>query len=101
MIAWRMRSMSPPVDRSMTVSEPKWTAVCSFSSSSSTLLVTAELPMLALILRAGGDADAHRLEPLLEVDLVGRDDHPAAGDFGADQLRLEALRAGRRIPFPA
>ena len=50
MIAWRMASMSPPVDRSMTVSEPRWTAVCSFSSSSSTLLVTAELPMLALIL---------------------------------------------------
>ena len=50
MIAWRMRSMSLPVERSITVSEPKWTAVCSLSSSSSTLLVTAELPMLALIL---------------------------------------------------
>ena len=42
--------MSLPVERSITVSAPKWTAMCSFSSSSSTLLVTAELPMLALIL---------------------------------------------------
>ncbi len=50
MIAWRMASMSPPVDRSITVSLPRWTAVCSFSSSSSILPVTAELPMLALIL---------------------------------------------------
>src|SRR5688572_8870939 len=50
MIAWRMPSMFPPVERSMTVSAPRWTAVCSFSSSSSTFPVTAELPMLALIL---------------------------------------------------
>src|SRR5262245_33067407 len=52
MMAARMTSMSPPVERSITVSEPRWTAVCSFSSSSSILLVTAELPMLALILQA-------------------------------------------------
>src|SRR5437588_1291045 len=50
MMAWRMASMLPPVDRSITVSAPRCTAVCSFSSSSSILLVTAELPMLALIL---------------------------------------------------
>ena len=43
--------MSSPVERSITVSAPKWTAVCSFSSSPSMSLVTAELPMLALILR--------------------------------------------------
>ena len=61
MIAWRIASMLPPVDRSITVSAPRWTAVCSLSSSSSTSLVTAELPMLALILHCG-DADAHRLE---------------------------------------
>ena len=76
------------------MSAPKWTAVCSFSSSPSMSLVTAELPMLALILRAGGDADAHRLQPLLEMDLVGGNDHPAAGDFVANQLRLEPLAAG-------
>src|SRR5262249_16462670 len=52
MMAWGMASMWPPVERSMTVSAPRWTAVCSFSSSSSILLVTAELPMLALILQA-------------------------------------------------
>ena len=64
MIAWRMASMLPPVDRSMTVSAPRWTAVCSFSSSSSTSLVTAELPMLALILQADATPMRHRLEPL-------------------------------------
>ena len=42
--------MLPPVERSITVSAPKLTAVCSLSSSSPTLEVTAELPMLALIL---------------------------------------------------
>ena len=52
MSAWRMPSMLPPVDRSMTVSAPRWTAVCSFSSSPSAVPVTAELPMLALILQA-------------------------------------------------
>ena len=51
MMPWRMPSMLPPVDRSMTVSEPRWTAMCSFSSSSSRVPVTAELPMLALILQ--------------------------------------------------
>ncbi len=50
MMARRMASMSRPVERSMTVSAPKWTAVCSFSSSPGASLVTAELPMLALIL---------------------------------------------------
>ena len=52
MMARRMPSMLPPVDRSMTVSAPRWTAVCNFSSSSSAVPVTAELPMLALILHA-------------------------------------------------
>ena len=56
------------------------------------LLVTAELPMLALILVLGGDADAHRLQPLGQVHLVGRNDHPAAGDFAADQLGFELSR---------
>ena len=45
-------------------------------------------------LALGGDADAHRLQPAAQVDLVGRDDHPAAGDFVADQLRLEAFALG-------
>src|SRR6516162_3247742 len=95
-MAWRMASMLPPVDRSMTVSAPRWTAVCSFSSSSSILLVTAELPMLALILHRPA-ADAHRLQPPLQVDLVGRDDHPAAGHLGADQLRVQLLAPGDEV----
>src|SRR2546430_7811195 len=55
MIACRMASMLPPVDRSMTVSEPRCTAVCSFSNSSSTLLVTAELEKLHTAVHLGSD----------------------------------------------
>src|SRR5713226_6223912 len=49
-MALRMAGMSPPVERSITVSEPWCTAWWSFFSSSCTSEVTAELPMLALIL---------------------------------------------------
>ena len=45
-------------------------------------------------LGAGGDADAHRLQPLLEMLVIGRDDHPAAGDFRADQFRFERFALG-------
>src|SRR5690606_1815021 len=51
MMRQRISSIFFPVDRSMTVSAPKWTAVWSLASSSSRLLVTAELPMFALILQ--------------------------------------------------
>jgi hypothetical protein len=50
MIACRMPLRFPPVDRSITVSAPCLTATRSFSSSPATLLVTALLPMFALIL---------------------------------------------------
>ena len=50
MIACRIASILPPVERSMTVSEPRSTAIFSLASSLSMLEVTAELPMLALIL---------------------------------------------------
>ena len=48
-------------------------------------------------LAAGRDADAHRLEAAWQVDLVGRDDHPAARDLGADQLGLELLALGDEL----
>ena len=51
MMARRMASMLPPVERSITVSEPRSTAILSLASSLSTSEVTAELPMLALILQ--------------------------------------------------
>ena len=59
--------MLPPVERSITVSAPRSTAILSLASSLSTSEVTAELPMLALILQTRLDADAHRLEAVLEV----------------------------------
>jgi hypothetical protein len=45
-------------------------------------------------LAGGGDADRHRLQPLRQVDRVGRDDHPAAGHLVADQVSVEVLAAG-------
>src|SRR3990172_5106034 len=50
MIASRVASRSLPVERSMTVSAPYFTASSSLATSSPMLEVTAELPMLALIL---------------------------------------------------
>ena len=94
MMARRIASMLPPVDRSMTVSEPRSTAILSLASSFSMSEVTAELPMLALILHLAFDADGHRLQPLLEVLAIGGDHHAAPGDLGADQLGVEALAAG-------
>ncbi len=63
------------------------------------LLVTAELPMLALIFVVGRHADAHRFQPLLQVHLVGRNHHPPAGHLVADQLRLELFAAGDKFHF--
>ena len=50
-------------------------------------------------LAQGGDADGHRLQLFLEVDRVGRDDHPAAGHFGADQLGIQILELGDEAHF--
>jgi hypothetical protein len=50
MIHSRVVWMSRPVDRSMTVSAPHWVAQVSLSTSSAADDVTAEVPMLALIL---------------------------------------------------
>ena len=49
MIHSRVVWMSSPVERSMTVSAPHWVAHWSLSTSSAMELVTAELPILALI----------------------------------------------------
>ena len=64
MIAWRMRSMSRPVERSITVSAPKWTAVCSFSNSRVDVAGDGRVADVGVDLGRGGDADAHRLQPL-------------------------------------
>ncbi len=65
-----------PVDRSITLSAPQRMAQTSFSTSSSMLEVTAELPMLALILTLKLRPDGHGLD--LGVVDVGGDDGAAA-----------------------
>src|SRR5207248_3239187 len=45
-------------------------------------------------LAGGRHADGHRLQPLLQVGRVGRDDHAAAGDLVADQPGVQVLAAG-------
>src|SRR5207247_1734201 len=42
-------------------------------------------------LAQGGDADAHRFQAFAEVIDIGRDDHAAPRDFGADEFGLEVL----------
>ena len=101
MIARRMASMLPPVERSITVSEPRSTAILSLASSLSMSEVTAELPMLALILQMALMPMPIGSRPSLRCSRVGGDDHPAPGDLGADQSRARASRGGRRIPSRA
>ena len=66
--------------------------MCSFLSSSLISDVTAELPMLALILHRRRHADRHRLK-LGMVD-VGGDDHASAGDFVADEFGRQLFFVG-------
>ena len=89
--------MLPPVERSITVSAPRSTAILSLASSLSMSEVTAELPMLALILHLALMPIAHRLEAELEVDDVGGDDHPAARHLVADQLGFQILAPGDEL----
>ena len=91
--------MSLPVERSITVSAPKWTDVCSFSSSSSTLLVTAELPMLALILHLAAMPMPIGSSRFCKMHLVGRNHHSPARHFAANQLRRELLALGDEFHF--
>ena len=63
--------MLPPVERSMTVSEPRSTAILStFASSLATFEVTAELPMLALILHLAFSPMAIGSKPEREMNDV-------------------------------
>ena len=48
-------------------------------------------------LRARGNADADRPEALGKMHFIGRDNHPAAGDLRANQLRRELLVAGNGL----
>ena len=97
MMAWRIASILPPVERSITVSEPRSTASLSLASSLSMSEVTAELPMLALILHFALMPIPIGWRPSFKMHRVGRDDHPAAGDLGADQLGVEVLAAGDEL----
>ncbi len=81
--------MSPPVERSITVSAPYLSATRSLRSSPSASLVTALLPMFALTLQAERDADAHRLE--VRVVHVRGDDEPPSRNFVAHDGRLDAF----------
>src|SRR5262249_6064002 len=45
-------------------------------------------------LALAGDADAHRFELFAEVNLVGGDDHSAAGDLVTDEFGFEVFAPG-------
>ena len=94
MIAWRMWSMSRPVERSITVSDAEVDGRVELFQLFVHVAGDGRVADVGVDLGAGGDADPHRLEPLFEMHLVGRNDHPPAGDLVADQLRLKVLAPG-------
>ena len=89
--------MSPPVERSITVSAPYFTQYSSLSSSSSMLEVVAELPMLALILHLE-PTPMHMGSRLVVMD-VGGDDHAARGDFVRMNSGVTFSRSGDVLHF--
>ena len=86
--------MSLPVDRSITVSAPKCTAVCSFSSSIASSPVTAELPMFALILqRTATPIPSGSSRPARWTLLAGMTRRPAATSCRTNSASRYSARA--------
>ena len=78
-MASRHASMSPPVERSITVSAPHFRDHCSFSNSSSVPLETGEAPILALTLvRLARPIAIGSSEPARWLMLAGMTIRPAA-----------------------
>ena len=97
MMALRMAGISPPVERSITVSAPYLTEYCNFSSSSLMFEVVDGIADVRVDLAFGRDAYAHRLErPMIDI---GWNNHPAAGNFGANPAREQYSRVAPRTPF--
>ena len=97
MIAHRVAFRSPPVDKSITVSAPHRSAHCSFSTSSSVRMTNRRCAHVGVDLGERRPADAHRLELVLQVNFVGRDDHPARRRLRRGSARpSDAARARRR-----
>ena len=90
-IASRIIGISPPVERSITVSAPKCTAVCSLRNSSSTFDTSRRVADIRIDLAQRRHANRHRLQ--LAVIDVGRNDHRSARHFAAHQLGVRSSRA--------
>ena len=48
---------------------------------------------------AGGDADAHRLQPARQVHLVRRNDHSPGGHFASNGLGIQPFPLGDKSHF--
>ncbi len=86
MIAPRMPSMSPPVDRSITVSAPYLSATRELAQLALDVARHRAVADVRVHLASERDADAHRLE--VRVVHVRRDDQPPAGDLVAYERGL-------------
>ena len=73
-------SMSLLVDKSLTVSAPWWTVVCSFSNRSPTFLFAALLPISALIFQFAV-ISMPMVQRASGVGNVGRNHHASDAEF--------------------
>jgi hypothetical protein len=94
-IARRMPSMSPPVERSITVSAPYLRHTRACSSSPSTSLTTALLPMFAFTLQSEA-MPMHIGSRFGWLTLAGMTMRPAR-DLAAHELGREALAPGDEL----
>ena len=97
-MASRMRWMSPPVERSITVSAPYLRQTCELLELLVDVGGDGGVADVRVDLARRGDADGHRLE--LRVVDVGGDDHPPARDLLRGPARDRASPAPRRRPSP-
>ena len=98
MIRPRTASMSSPVERSITVSAPCFTAGKQFFQLAGGVAGNGRLADVRVDLRPRGDADADRLETLLQMHLIGRNDHPPAATSSRTNSG-RALRLGDVLHF--
>ena len=99
MIASRHSSRLPPVERSITVSAPQRSAHLSFSTSASVRCRrNRRRAHIGVYFGERSPADGHRFKLVLQMHLVGGNDHPPRRHFNAN-LFGSKVRLAKRHPL--